>query len=120
MRTFPTPVGSTKCSCPDFTFTCEVALTRYNSSSVKLSNGALPRKRNVAMVPRLCKHLVHAMRVALQQTDDLAAEKIEVAAAAKSQGAAAQQRAGMEAKRKQKIPKGQFTGPPGGGMIRIP
>jgi len=108
------------CSCPYYTFNCEVANTRRNSSSIKLSNGQLPRERNRQMIPHLCKHLVMASRLALQQRDDLAAERIQVEAQAKS--AAATQAAGMEKKaREKRIPVKQFTRPPrSGGLIEIP
>jgi len=64
------------CSCPYFTFNLEVALARRNSSVVRNSNGALPRVRNPAMIPHLCKHLVLISNSGVKETRDLAAEKM--------------------------------------------
>lgn len=108
------------CSCQYFTFNLEVALTRQNSSSIKFSNGQLPRERNVRMIPHLCKHLVLSARLALQQREDLAAERMQVEASA-SKAARNQQEAMMHPMDK-RIPRHQFTSPPNKrrGLIRIP
>ncbi len=122
IRFFGPPDANTPCwvwcSCQYFTYNLEVALARRNSSAVKLSNGQLPRERNARMIPHLCKHLVLAARLALQQRDDLAAERIQAEAQAKS--AATTQQQGMEQKaRERKIPRDQFTRP-SGGLVDIP
>ena len=107
------------CSCPYFTYNLEVALTRQNSSSIKFSNGQLPRERNARMIPHLCKHLVLAARLALQQTEDLADQRMQVEASAKD--AKGTQREAMKHPMDRRIPKGQFTSSPRKqGLIRIP
>ena len=92
------------------TYNLEVALTRQNSSSIKFSNGQLPRERNVHMIPHLCKHLVLTSRLALQQTEDKAAERMQVEAQAKT--AAEMQKKAMLHPMDKRIPKNQFTSPP--------
>ncbi len=42
------------CSCPDFMYTWEVALTRKGASSIKYSNGDLPVDRNPRGTPGAC------------------------------------------------------------------
>jgi hypothetical protein len=107
------------CSCQYFTYNLEVALTRQNTSSIKFSNGQLPRERNVRMIPHLCKHLVLAARLALQQNEDKAAARMQVEAQAKT--AAQRQQEAMEHPIDKRIPKGQFTSPRRRkGLIRIP
>ncbi len=123
IRFFGPPEKSTSCwvfcSCPYFTYNLEVALTRQNTSSIKFSNGQLPRERNRRMVPHLCKHLVLAARLALQQTEDKAAARMQVEASAKS--GAQQQREAMKHPMDKKIPKKQFTtSPRKRGLINIP
>lgn len=101
------------------TYNLEVALTRQNTSSIKFSNGQLPRERNRRMVPHLCKHLVLAARLALQQTEDKAAARMQVEASAKS--GAENQREAMQHPMDRRIPKGQFTSSPRKrGLIKIP
>ena len=109
------------CSCPYFTYNLEVALTRQNSSSIKFSNGQLPRERNARMIPHLCKHLVLTARLALKETEDKAAARMQVEASAE-RTAEARQRQAMQHPMDKKIPKGQFTSPPRKrrGLIRIP
>lgn len=98
------------CSCPHFTYNLEVVLARHNSSSVRLSNGDLPKVRNKKMIPYLCKHLVVAARLALAQTKNKAKQKLEDEQKRK---AAAAKRQRPQKAPKGKIPKGQFTQPPG-------
>jgi len=45
------------CSCPYFTFYLEVTLQLHGSSTIKNSNGELPKIRNPKLKPYLCKHL---------------------------------------------------------------
>jgi hypothetical protein len=109
------------CSCPHFLFTLEVALARYNSSSIKQSNGQLPRVRNPTMFPYLCKHLVNAAKYALQQKDDLAAQRIQSIEQAKTAAAKQQLFKLSEKPTERRIPKGQFVSPErGGGLVEIP
>ncbi len=124
VRFFGPPAKDTPCwvfcSCQYFTYNLEVALTRQNTSSIKFSNGQMPRVRNPRMVPHLCKHLVLTARLAMQQTEDKAGARMQVEASAKT--AAENQREAMEHPSDKKIPKGQFTSPPRRkrGLIRIP
>ena len=94
------------CSCEAFLYNLEVVLARFNSSSIRSSNGALPKVRNPRMIPYLCKHLVVAAKAALRERKDLAKERIREE----------QKRKKAEAKKLQlqpgpKIPKGRFTRP---------
>lgn len=45
------------CSCKDFLFRWEVALTTHGASEVEYSNGDMPVIRNPTLAPRCCKHL---------------------------------------------------------------
>lgn len=54
------------CSCPWFTFFCEVALTLKKSSSIKNSNGELPKETNPRLKPWVCKHLIAMSKTAIQ------------------------------------------------------
>lgn len=45
------------CSCPYFTYTLEVSLTRAGASVLLYSNGASPNVRNPRNETYLCKHL---------------------------------------------------------------
>jgi len=109
------------CSCPMFCFSLEVCLTRYNSSSILQSNGQLPIVRNRQMFPHLCKHLINASKFALQQTDDLAARRMEAMQEAKT-AAAKQQLTRMAQKpAHQRIPPKKFVSPDrGGDLVEIP
>lgn len=109
------------CSCEYYTFNLEVVLTRYNSSSIMLSNGQLPIVRNRQMFPHLCKHLVNAAKYAIQQTEDLAAQRMEAAEQAKS-AAAKQQLTRMAQKPiSKRIPPKRFVTPDrGGDLFDIP
>lgn len=44
------------CSCPDFLFRHEVALTEKDASSVEYSNGDYPKITNPLLRPTCCKH----------------------------------------------------------------
>lgn len=46
------------CSCPDFTFTAEVALAQRGAADIEYSNGEAPDIRNPHRIPLCCKHLV--------------------------------------------------------------
>jgi hypothetical protein len=46
------------CSCSDFKFCHEMALTKKGSSDVFYSNGETPDIKNPLMVPSTCKHLI--------------------------------------------------------------
>jgi hypothetical protein len=106
------------CSCPMFTYNLEVALTRFNSSSVKLSNGQLPIKRNPRMIPHVCKHLILALKIGLTQKDDLVAQAQEEQAQNKS--AAASQLSKLAHKPTKRIPRRQFVSPDrGGGLVDL-
>jgi len=106
------------CSCENFTFNLEVALARYNSSSIRLSNGELPRVRNSQMFPYLCKHLINAAKFALQQKDDLVAQQMELLEQSKT--AAASQLSKMASKPTSKrIPRRHFVSPDRGGMVEL-
>jgi hypothetical protein len=109
------------CSCPYYTYNLEVVLARYNSSSIFLSNGQMPIVRNRQMFPHLCKHLVNTAKFALQQRDDLAAQRMEAMEAAKT-AAAKQQLTRMANKPQgQRIPKKRFVTPDrGGDLFEIP
>lgn len=50
------------CSCEYFLYHCEVADTKKDSSSIKYSNGAMPKVTNPRMIPHICKHLIAAIR----------------------------------------------------------
>lgn len=65
------------CSCPYFTYTLEVVLAKFNSSTIRLSNGMLPQVRNPKMIPHLCKHLIRASVEAVKQRKDLAAKRVD-------------------------------------------
>lgn len=49
------------CSCPDFMYTYEYALTRKGASSIKYCDGTPPVERNIRGIPGACKHLIHLM-----------------------------------------------------------
>lgn len=53
------------CSCPDYLYRWEVAVSSRGSSSVINSNGEYPKIRNPRIVPKMCKHLVSAAPIAL-------------------------------------------------------
>lgn len=64
------------CNCEYFLFNCEVALAVQGSSTVVNSNGKRPKITNPSMKPKICKHLVAAMRFALlKETNKEATEK---------------------------------------------
>jgi hypothetical protein len=46
------------CDCSYFLFHCEVALTRFESSSIINSNGQPPIHTNPRKIPRICKHII--------------------------------------------------------------
>ncbi|MGW8179673.1 MAG: hypothetical protein ACWGQW_13075 [bacterium] len=117
----PTTPAWVWCSCPYFTFNLEVCLTRYNSSSILLSNGQLPIVRNRQMFPHLCKHLVNTAKFALEQKDDLAARRMEAMQEAKT-AAAKQQLTRMAQKPTgQRIPPRRFVSPDrGGDLVDLP
>lgn len=73
------------------------------------------------MFPHLCKHLVNTAKFALQQRDDLAAQRMEAMEAAKT-AAAKQQLTRMANKPQgQRIPKKRFVTPDrGGDLFEIP
>lgn len=48
--------GVWSCSCPDFTFTWEVALTYKEASVIEYSNGEPPDTRNPTFKSGTCKH----------------------------------------------------------------
>jgi hypothetical protein len=54
------------CSCPFFLYHCEVALTKHGSSSIIYSNGQLPKHTNPRMIPLVCKHVIHAVALAMK------------------------------------------------------
>jgi len=100
------------------TYNLEVALARYNSSSVRSSNGDLPRIRNPKMIPYLCKHLVVAARLALAQRKDKAKQRLEEEQKRK---AAEVKKQTPQKKPLGTIPKGQFTQPSGSAdLIELP
>lgn len=45
------------CSCKDFLYRWEVALTTKGAAEVEYSNGAMPTITNPSLAPRCCKHL---------------------------------------------------------------
>lgn len=45
------------CSCEDFMYTWEVALSKKKAARIKYSNGEMPDDRNPRMVPGCCAHL---------------------------------------------------------------
>ena len=45
------------CSCQDFCFTFEVALSKKKAARIEYSNGELPVDRNPRMIPGCCGHL---------------------------------------------------------------
>jgi len=101
------------CSCPYFQFTLEVALARRNTSVVRNSNGQLPRVRNPAMIPHLCKHLVLIANAAVKETEDLAAAKMAeeqgVAEEAKKEAAARK----IKPRKNSRLKKDTFSKPKG-------
>ncbi len=106
------------CSCPFFQYTLEVTLARFNSSSIRSSNGDLPRVRNPKMIPYLCKHLVVAARLALNQKKDKAKQKRDDEQKRKAAAVKKQQ---PQKPPGGKIPKGQFTKPPGSSdLVELP
>lgn len=107
------------CNCPYFTFNCEVSLTRFNSSSVKLSNGQTPLVRNPRMIPHVCKHLILALKMGLNQKEDLVAQAREEAQEKKT--AAASQLSKLAHKPTGKrIPPRRFVSPDrGGGLVDL-
>lgn len=56
------------CSCPYFTYYLEVVLKLYGSSTIRNSNGNMPRIRNQKLRPYLCKHL-YSLTVYLMNHD---------------------------------------------------
>jgi len=46
------------CSCPWFTFNCEVALAEHGSSDILFSDGSFPEKTNPTLRPQACKHII--------------------------------------------------------------
>jgi hypothetical protein len=49
------------CDCGFFWSHCEVALNKKGAADIKFSNGKPPVEKNPAMIPLVCKHLVHAL-----------------------------------------------------------
>ena len=105
------------CSCQYFTYNLEVALARYNSSAIYLSNGQLPIVRNKQMFPHLCKHLVNAAKFALQQNDDLAAKRMESMQDAKTAAAKQQLKRMAQKPQAKRIPSKRFVTPDRGGDL---
>lgn len=54
------------CSCADFMYRAEVALSRAGAADVYYSNGEMPEVTNPRLIPYICKHLV-AFRILLKQ-----------------------------------------------------
>lgn len=46
------------CSCPDFTYRAEYALSKRGAAEIEYSNGEAPVTTNPGLVPMCCKHLV--------------------------------------------------------------
>ena len=46
------------CSCPYFRYTSEVALAIRNSSTIKYSDGSMPKETNPKLKPIVCKHVI--------------------------------------------------------------
>lgn len=100
------------CSCPFFTYTLEVVLAKFNSSTIRLSNGMLPQVRNPKMVPYLCKHLVRASVDAVKQQKDLAKKRVEELK--KQKKAAAKKLPLRQDAQKYSMEPGQLTNPTSG------
>lgn len=52
------------CSCPDFKYRSEFALTNHQAATIEYSNGLPPVITNPMMVPYCCRHLVKLASVA--------------------------------------------------------
>lgn len=50
------------CSCENFMYMCEYALTKYNASWIRYCNGEPPRITNPGLVPLVCKHIYRAFQ----------------------------------------------------------
>lgn len=61
-----------QCDCGFHVFVSEVALTtRWNASSIELSNGKYPRFTNPNLLPRVCKHVLYGLRFAIKATPEV-------------------------------------------------
>lgn len=125
LRFFGPPALTTEvwcwCSCPYYTYNLEVVLARYNSSTIRYSNGQRPIVRNPRMIPHLCKHLVLTARAALMEKKDLVQTKLDLEEKEKESVEKQAAVARLAPREEGVIPKGRFTSPVGssGGLVDL-
>jgi hypothetical protein len=115
LRFFGPPALTTQvwawCSCEYFTYFLEVCMARYNSSTIRNSNGMIPVVRNKRMVPHLCKHILIAAKYAVQEKKDLVQEELDRQAEEQEKLVGKKAASVAYPGRGLQIPRGRFTHP---------